>query len=126
MVQECCNRYKTYAIANINDPRIQERIQNDIVNRFMSVLEKRTITAQSQPASHITIDEVATDHMDLRLSTNVKSRIGMAASRLFKEQYPNDEPQRVPKYVNGEMREVRAYPSFFLDEIKKLIERHSR
>lgn len=119
------DQYKAFATANISDPRMQERIQNDIVNCFVSRLENRAITSSTPPASHITIDEVATDHMHLRLSTNVKSRIGMEASRLFKERYPNDEAQRVPKYVNGEMRDVRAYPSEFLDDIKRLIERHS-
>lgn len=120
-------QYKQYALANITDPRIKERIQNDIVSRLVSSLEQHTITdnAAAPQQSFFTIDEVATTHMGLRLSTPVKSKIGMAAAKRFARDHPDLAVERVEKYTNGELRQVRAYPAVFVDTLKQLITQHS-
>ena len=122
-------QYKQYALANITDPRIKERIQNDIVNRLVSSLEQHTSNGEGTVAapqqSFFTIDEVATTHMGLRLSTSVKSKIGQAAARRFAQNHPDLDFERVEKYTNGEMRQIRAYPAVFLDTLKQLITEHT-
>ena len=72
-------------------------------------------------ASAISIDQYAMDEMNLHLTTNQKSRIGRVVARRFRQANPGVEIETVPKFVNGEMREVKIYPRDFAAVIRECI-----
>jgi len=68
----------------------------------------------------VTIDQVVTE-MGLVKSTRAKAQIGTAAAREYRDRYPGVPIETVEKYVNGEMRHVKAYPRSFKETIESKI-----
>ena len=123
--------YEAFAMEKIADPRIRELVQNEIVNQMMGSLNPALAKPQLQIANGplsesalVTIDQVATQELNLHLSTNTKSKVGREVVALFRQRFPGQDVPTVPKYVNGEMRKVKAYPRSFMDEIKEQIRVH--
>ncbi len=71
--------------------------------------------------SKVTIDQVAFENLKLRLSTNQKSKIGKEVAMIYRRKFPDSHLHTVPKYCNGEMREVKSYPRSFASTIEECI-----
>lgn len=121
-------KYATYALSYISDPRVKEHVQNEVVNQVLSGINpqlsqrqiRSTESSQLESSTLVTVDQVVTE-MGLRMTTKQKSAIGKEVAEKYRREHPGAAGARVEKYVNGEMRDVRAYPRSFEDSIKSSI-----
>ena len=125
-------QYEEYALSHINDPRIKELVQNEIVNQVLlginPQLSQRRIGYseggnQLDTSALITVDQTLTE-MGLRMTTAQKSTVGRDVAAKYRREHPGTVIETVEKFVNGEMRKVRAYPRAFEDSIKTSIRNH--
>lgn len=124
-------QYEAYAMSRINDPRIKELVSNEIVNQVLlginPQLSQRRITEggnQLDSSTLVTVDQIVTE-MGLRRTTAQKSAIGKDVAAKYRREHPGSVIETVEKFVNGEMRNVRAYPREFEDSIRTSIHDHS-
>jgi len=68
----------------------------------------------------VTVDQIASE-MGLRIDTTLKSKIGKNVAKGFRRHHPEAAVESVEKFVNGEMRHVRAYPRWFKESIESQI-----
>jgi hypothetical protein len=81
----------------------------------------KQIEFSSTEPSEVSIDQIAVENLDMRLTTSQKSRIGKDVARRFRQANPDKEIHTVEKYVNGEMRNVKIYPRSFSHTIEECI-----
>jgi len=126
-------QYEAYALSHINDPRIKELVQNEIVNQVLlginPQLSQRRIGNPEDDANQldtsalITVDQTLAE-MGLRMTTAQKSTVGRDVAAKYRREHPGTVIETVEKFVNGEMRKVRAYPRAFEDSIRTSIRNH--
>ncbi len=75
------------------------------------------------PSSLVTIDQVCSEQMKIHPSTNQKVRIGRSVAIEYRRLFPDEETNKVPKFCNGEMRDVNAYPRSFIPNIVQEVTR---
>jgi len=79
-----------------------------------NLIENGPILANS---SSVTVDQIARE-MGKNLTTSQKSKIGREVIKEYRRLHPGTPLETVEKYVNGEMRQVKAYPREFIDVIQ--------
>lgn len=128
---EVLQKYEAYAMSHLTDARIKELVQNEIVNQVLCginpQLSQRRIQSTEgnllDTSTLVTVDQIVME-MGLRMTTKQKSNIGRELAVKYSREHPGAQSQHVEKFVNGEMRNVRAYPRDFEDSIKSSIDRH--
>jgi hypothetical protein len=109
-------------LAGLSDPRLIQTLNDSLNNQLAAAINggaPPVLAIEGPPTqTHKTIDEILAARAGnyRRITTTTKSHIG----REIVARRGRGGLQRVRKYVNGEMREVNAYPTSWEDEIMEI------
>lgn len=110
---------------NVQDPRRVSNFNDNIINGLAHTYgfsRLQIADAEKDDSDRVyTIDELIMEEFKTNSGTLKKAEIGKIIKKAWKQQFGDLHNPKVKKYVNGEIREVNAYPTSFKDTMMEII-----